>query len=137
MTANKPQDFERGVNAYVLSFMPIFHGLSCELKGSDVVKMVCEAQERYGRFAQFAFEYFALVTHRDPLKPYFSGIEYVSKDSTPFTQPADFLSFALAHRLKDPKSLKSQWCKPIFQSNDILGKTLTREEIRKVMGNTF
>ncbi|MFZ0520289.1 MAG: DUF3800 domain-containing protein [Candidatus Acidiferrales bacterium] len=137
MTTDKPDDFARGMNAYVLCLMPIFYGLGCELKGHEKIKLVCEAQERYARFAQFAFEYFAAVTHRDPLKPYFSGIEYVSKDSTARTQPADFLSFALAHKFKDPQSVKSRWCKPIFETNDILGKKVSREEIRKTMGNTL
>src|SRR5580700_6649364 len=134
---SKAANFESGMNAYVLCFMPILDTLRKTLKGYHKVKVVCENQERFARYVEFAFDYFASKSNRDPLCAYFSGVEFVPKDSTVLLQPADYLSFAIAHGFKDRHSRKSRWCQPIFEGNKMYGKTLSREEIRKAMGNTL
>jgi hypothetical protein len=68
-----------------------------------------------------------------PAKPYFESIEFVTKDATTLTQPADYLAFAIAKYLEDPNSKKCIWSRPIVHGQDIHGRLLTREQIRKVV----
>jgi hypothetical protein len=51
-------------------------------------------------------------------------------------EPADYLSFALAHFHKNPNSLKSRLCKPIIgEMGFVFGIHLERELIRKYLSN--
>ena len=60
---------------------------------------------------------------------------WVPKNSTPFTEPADYLAFALLQAYKDPTSKKSVWCRQILETDggQGFGLQLTREQARSIV----
>jgi hypothetical protein len=66
-------------------------------------------------------------------KPKIAKWGQVPKGSTPLTEPADFFSFSMLHRERDPDSLKSTWCLPLLESVEsvkTIGHTRTKEQAR-------
>lgn len=100
---------------------------------NESIKIVCEMQNQYREDAERMFRAVRIAAP-SPLKPYFSGIEFIPKDSSILTQPGDFLAYAITHRHRDPQSLKSQLCLPIFGPTDrVEGWTLPRETVREIL----
>jgi hypothetical protein len=136
LVRGKPGNLERGTNAYVLCFMPIFDSISKMFAASDKIRIVCEAQDRYAGYIHIAFDNFTRIIHRNLHRPYFDGISFIQKDESIFLQPADYLCFALANKLKDKHSVKAKWCAPILE-NKLYGRTLSRSEVRQAITRTL
>jgi hypothetical protein len=82
-----------------------------------------------------AIRMFRIVTKgmADPAKPYFSGVEFIQKDSSVFTQPADFLAFAARHGREDKKSAAATMCRPILGNRAALGYEISRPLARDIV----
>lgn len=124
------------LGGYVSSFFSIIEALNRLCPGHETVRIVCEIQKQYESFLRNMFWNFTRILAH-PTKPYFKSIDFVTKDETMLTQPADYLAFAIAKYLEDPKSKKTVWSRPIVHGQDIHGRLLTREQIRKVVRETL
>ena len=124
------------LGGYVSSFFSIIEALNRLCPGHETVRIVCEIQKQYESFLRNMFWSFTR-TLADAAKPYFESIEFVTKDATTLTQPADYLAFAIAKYLEDPNSKKCIWSRPIVHGQDIHGRLLKREQIRKVVGDAL
>ena len=121
------------VAGYVLALYPILIRLLESISSEERIKLVFEAQHRYEFSARKVFENFTHLNARDRI----AGIEFLPKEATALTQPADLLAFAELQRLRDPNSQKTEWCRPILGDKPILGEVLSRETIRNVLNKSL
>jgi hypothetical protein len=97
---------------YQIGVMVLIHAILKNTPTDETVKLVFEAQSTYERLANLMFN--ANKNQLTPTgKPRLSSIEYVSKDSSVLTQPADYLAYAMLQEIRNPTSKKAKWCKPI------------------------
>jgi hypothetical protein len=69
----------------------------------------------------------------DDGQPKLARWSFVPKDTTIFTQPADYFVYALRQLYQDRHSKKTQWCRPILKSGngEGLGAVMMRKQIRQ------
>jgi hypothetical protein len=117
---------------YLACLSTILIALNHAVPGHENIKVVCEIQR--GHEAE-AIRMFRIVTKgmADPAKPYFSGIEFIQKDSSVFTQPADFLAFAARRWREDKKSVAATMCRPILGNRAALGYEISRPLARDIV----
>ncbi len=124
------------IPGYSICLANIMYALNDKIPGHESIKIVCEIQNRYEENALQLFRSYRIILSH-PANPYFSGIEFIPKDSSVLTQPGDFLSFAIAHFFENPQSTKSTLCRPIFgPTGTTLGYTLNRNQIREAIHKT-
>jgi hypothetical protein len=122
------------LNGYTAALNVVFNELLNIFPAMAVIKIVCEQQEYYSDLANQLFR--AFNTGLSAKHPMFSGIEFIQKDSSVMTQPADYLAFAVAKYLDERGSKKDLWCRPIFGKsapNKIPGYTFSRVTARLAM----
>lgn len=131
----KDTPLEKRLPGYAVCLISVMQRLSKVIPAHESIKLICEIQTRYETVALQTFKEASLgLPLKNPDRPYFSGIEFISKSE--LTQPSVFLAYALAEAHENEKSGKARICRPIFgPTGQILGKTLTREEIRQVITN--
>ena len=125
----------KALHGYSVCFTSILDALNKIIPGHESIKIVCEVQKEHG---EQAYRMFRALTMRmaNPAKPYFAGMEFIPKDSSILTQPADFLAFAVTHWHEDKKSLSSKVCRSILGEDGTtyghkLGKTFVRSVITR------
>jgi hypothetical protein len=98
---------------YIVCLSRILIALNHTIPAHESINVVCEIQKYYETEVARMFR---VVTRgmADPGKPYFSGIEFVHKNCSVLTQPADLLAFAARHCYEDKKSGVSTLCRPIL-----------------------
>jgi hypothetical protein len=129
-------DFEKKLCGYLICLSVIFSALNKIFKGDVKIKIVCEKQKEYEPLAQALFSSFRQMVGKDPANPYFSGLEFIQKDDSILTQPADFLAFAMGKYLDERGGKKDLWCRPIFNGKDpktVPGHVYPKEQARKKM----
>jgi hypothetical protein len=118
---------------YLLSISHVFTLLMETLPPYERVKIVCEEQETYAANVKTVFDVFR--RNAEPLHARLASIEFVPKESTSLTEPADYLAFALGKALSEPESLRDLWCRPIhgigFQLQCTPGMWLPRHVARE------
>jgi hypothetical protein len=104
---------------------------------NERIKIVFEHNEHFApllpTMLRLYGEMFRFVTS-DGL-PCLTGVELATKDSTCLTQPADYLAYARLQQLRDPKSLRTQWCAPIIEPQPGIHVDVERDAIRKLMSS--
>jgi hypothetical protein len=117
---------------YLACLSTILIALNHAIPGHESIKVVCEIQRDHEKEA---VRMFRLVTRgmADPAKPYFSGIEFVQKDSSVFMQPADFLADAARRWREDKKSVAATICRPILGNRAALGYEISRPLARDIV----
>jgi len=117
---------------YLACLSTILIALNHAVPGHESIKVVCEIQRDHETEAVRTFR---VVTKgmADPAKPYFSGIEFIQKDSSVFTQPADFLAVAARSWREDRKSVASTVCRPILGNRAALGYEISRPLARDIV----
>ena len=103
---------ERLTKGYYFCLITIFDAIVKNTPKDESVKFVFEAQNEYEILSRRFFDdnKHHLTSAREPK---FNSIEFIPKDSSILTQPADYLAFSILQVFRDPKSLKSKWCEPI------------------------
>jgi hypothetical protein len=126
---------EKEFPGYSICLTAVMQRLSRHIPGYESIKIVCEIQEKYEEIACRTFRQVrAAKPISNPSRPYFSGIEFISKNSSVLTQPSDFLAYAIAEGHEDSESLKAKLCKPILgPTGTVIGLTLERDEIRRII----
>jgi hypothetical protein len=117
---------------YLACLSTILIALNHAVPRHESIKVVCEIQRDH---EAEAVRMFRVVTRgmADPAKPYFSGIEFIQKDSSVFTQPADFLAVAARRWHEDKKSVASTICRPILGNRAALGYEISRPLARDIV----
>jgi hypothetical protein len=134
IVANTPH--ERRLPGYGVCLAAIMSSLSRTVPGHESVKIVCEIQKDYEVRACRIFQQIRVTRpFSNPERPYFSGIEFIPKDSSVLTQPSDFLAYAIAEGYENRQSHKALLCEPIIGPQGVLGLPLQRENIRRIMSN--
>jgi hypothetical protein len=101
---------------YCLAVMVVIDSILKNIPKTETVKLVFEAQERYEIRARMLFDANKKAVTSSGVQK-LSGIEFIPKDSSVLTQPADFLAFAMLQGYRDQGSKKFQWCKPILNNS--------------------
>ena len=124
---------------YVLALYHMVPQILASLRGEERVKLVFEENEQYLPFLQLTHvvcNALAKVVDNRIFRtpsglPRLASTEFIAKDSSLLTQPADYLAFALLQLCRDPRSQKTRWCAPIIGDGWGIGKFASREELRK------
>jgi hypothetical protein len=135
LIANEPE-FEKKMCGYILCLSIVFSVLAKHLPGHAKLKIVCEQQSEYEPLARALFDSFSKMVGRNPKCAYFSDIGFIPKDSSPLTQPGDFLAFAKGKYLDERGSRKDLWSRPILGSagpDGIPGRVHSRENARRLV----
>ena len=106
------------------------------------LELVFEEQSEYAPYAELALRCFCILDK--PWKRTKDGRvklakwSFVPKGSTLMSDPADYFAYALRELWTDPTSKRTDWCKPILNSNNKegYGKILYRPRIRKIIRDT-
>lgn len=131
-------ELEQKVCGYMVCLAVIFSVFVTVLPEGTEVKVVCEEQNEYEPLARALFRSFAEQTGGDGRKNPLKGIEFIKKDSSPRTQPSDYLAFAIGKQLDEPGSRKDLWCRPIFDGKSldkINGSVQSKEKARKTVSD--
>jgi len=117
---------------YLACLSTILIALNHAVPGHESIKVVCEIHRDH---QTEAVRMFRVVTKgmADPAKPYFSSIEFIQKNSSVFTQPADFLAFAARRWCEDKKSVAATICRPILGNRAALGYEISRPLARDIV----
>jgi hypothetical protein len=102
----------------------------------ESIKIVCEDQKQYADVAMRIYRATTMQLNNEPENPYFSGIEFIPKNSSILTQPADCLAYAVTHWLENPKSQASAICRPILGDGRVAGYKITRQVARDLVRKT-
>jgi hypothetical protein len=127
--------YEHVFPGYAICLTAVMQRLSRLLPGYEKIRIVCEVQERYEEVARRTFgQVRAAPPISEPSRPYFDGIEFISKDLSVLTQPSDFLAYAIAEGHEDGESPKAKLCRPILgPTGKVTGLTLMRGDIRRMI----
>ena len=129
---------EKILPGYAICLAAVISRLGKIVPMQESIKIVCEINPLYEDAANTMFRQVTIALSR-PDRPYFSGIEFIPKNSSILTQPSDFLAFAIAHYHENRQSYKTLVCTPIFGPSGISaihGMTLPSKVIRGIVART-
>jgi hypothetical protein len=130
---------EKVLSGYIYCLWAMLFDTLRGLPQGERIEVVFEEQHRYQEFAHIALN--AYVDHPEPTDLLSDGTHklanwrWVPKDSTALLEPADYLAFALSKAWREPGSVRDQWCRPIFKTNDGVasGAVMRPEQIREAV----
>jgi hypothetical protein len=105
------------------------------LPPAERYEIILEQQDRYALQAQAAL----MTLDQNPNYRASDGRSklakwsFASSSSTMLFDQADYLCYALTHRLKDPQSRKARWCSSVLEGGETIGRIMTRDEIREAV----
>ena len=102
------------LKGYQICVLAITHMLIQEIPANETFKLVFENQEEYAN-AVVQIHKGSQDQTPDGRKKWVS-VEFVQKDDTVLTEPADYLVFALLHHAWDSQSKRARLCSPIIQN---------------------
>ncbi len=105
------QKLMKGYHVCVLGLVNL---LQQQIPAEDTFKVVLENQLEYAN-AVIQIHRGSTETTSDGRKRW-ASVEFVEKDDTVLTEPADFLAYALLQQARDPHSKRTQLCSSILQN---------------------
>lgn len=132
---------EKLTKGYLFCLITVVDSILKCIPKDERIKLLLEQQNEYANQAQAIFE-----NNKDRVTsdgyPIISGIEYIPKESSSLTQPADYLAYAILQDRRDPSSTRAQICRPITQLKQpafgMIHETEdSRAKIRNVIKNTL
>lgn len=99
------------------------------------IKLVFEHNDQFAEFVPLFLDVMSKLTGfktSDGL-PCLSGVEFVPKDGSSLTQPADYLTYATLQSIRNPDSVRAQWSSPILRNVPSIVPQLSRDEIRTLL----
>ncbi len=124
------------VKGYYLSVIGIIDAILKNVPKDETVKFVFEQQEEYELSTRIILNARNDMTSTGARRV--SGVEYIPKDDSILTQPADYLAFALLQGFRDQTSKKYKWCEPILKNKQkAFGIVQDRERLRKTIKATI
>jgi len=116
------------VQGYHAALFPIIVEVLKAVPTGEHIRWIFEEQQEYEQQARNVFRKFPTKE-----KSHSADVSFVSKDATIRTQPADFLAYAMLQKLRDPNSIRAQWCEPIFSVSSYIGMIVGRGLVRKIV----
>jgi hypothetical protein len=104
---------------------------------NERVKVVFEANEHFASIVPLILKLYGEVfsfSLEDGM-PCLTGVEFISKDSSCLTQPADYLTYARLQELRDLTSLRARLCAPILSGSPGLRADIGRNAVRQLMSS--
>ncbi|MGA7907837.1 MAG: DUF3800 domain-containing protein [Candidatus Sulfotelmatobacter sp.] len=127
---------EKLTKGYYLAVIGIIEAILKNTPKAETIKLVFEQQEEYEASTRIICSASQELTPSRERR--LSGIEFIPKDSSVLTQPADYLAFALLQGFRDQKSKKYKWCEPILRNTkSAFGMVPERDNLRKVIKSTI
>lgn len=110
------------------------------LPSGERLEVVFEDQPRYSEIATMALRELAAISDMPEVclpngTNKLAKWSFVPKGSTPLLELADYFAYAELQVHRDKKSVRSQWCHRILETNrgDCLGAELTRQRAREII----
>lgn len=103
------------MKGYFVTLLGAIHLIAHGIPAEETFKLVLEAQSEYSHGAHQTF-----LGTKDMLTP--SGkrklvsVQFIDKDQTCLTEPADFLAYAILQQSRDPHSERTRLCAPILKN---------------------
>jgi len=128
------------LKGYIVCIYPLVINVLRAIPRNERLEIVFEQQHEYQPYTEFALA--AIVSLRDRQPDWFltddgqaklAKWSFVPKDSTIFTEPADYFVYALRQLYQNRKSKKTEWCRPILNSahGEGFGAIMSRKQIRQ------
>lgn len=122
---------------YIWCLWPLVLTLLKYIPADERVELFFGPQDRYRDLALKLLDFIVTETKGDSRFCTSSGLSKLAKysfvpagENRIVFHPADYFAFALAHYHLDKTSEKAQWCMPLLESTEWVGKILKRDEIR-------
>jgi hypothetical protein len=119
-------------NSYAICLQGLLPFLHKQLDPTCSIKLVFESNRLMDAHAEVVFERHQDLRTTDG-RFRFPSREVFVKDACPLLETADYLSFALSHRLTDPTSKKAKWSAPILDSCKPRKFEFSRTGIRNIV----
>jgi hypothetical protein len=126
------------LNGYMICCFEMVINTLRGIPKNEGLKIVFERQDRYWWMTDIALRVISSFNdYPDILLPdgtsKLANWASVPKGSTPLTEPADYFAFALLQLWRDKESVKTQWCRPILDTNNGVGwgAIMNRETVRR------
>jgi len=130
------------LKGYIVCIYPLVINVLRAIPRNERLEIVFEEQQEYQPYTELALS--AIVSLRDQRPDWFltddrqlklAKWSFVPKDSTIFTQSADYFVYALRQLYQHRHSKKTEWCRPILKSGngEGFGAVMTRKQIRQSM----
>jgi hypothetical protein len=131
---------EKLMNGYICCCFAMVINALRGIPANERLEIIFERQDRYWWMTDIAmsviasFRYYPDILLPDGT-PKLASWRSVPKESTPLTQPADYLAHALLQSWRDQTSVKAKWCKPILDAHggEGFGAIMRRKTIRQVI----
>jgi Protein of unknown function (DUF3800) len=128
---------EKMTKGYYFCLITLLDALVKNTPNNQAVKLILEEQNEYKTRASYLFQankHHLTITG----EPKFSSIEFIPKNSSVLTQPADYLAFAKLQQHRDPQSRKSRLCAPIMHNTQpAFGMIHDGKGLREVLKRTL
>jgi hypothetical protein len=131
---------EQLMAGYISALYPLVIQTLRWIPSHERVEFIFEAQDRYEQRANLVLSDIAnnqrgseFLTSDGISK--LANWRFVPKDSTIFTQPADYFAYAVTQIYRDKKSEKSRLCMPICPDGDkstAIGSVMSRKQVRDI-----
>jgi len=126
---------QKVMKGYLICILGIVNVLMQELRPDETFRLVLENQLEYAN-GVIQTHLGSLDTTPDGRKRW-ASVEFVHKDDTVLTEPADFLAYALMQQVRDPHSARAKLCSPILQNTRPAWGRDHRDERNKESLRTF
>lgn len=128
------------LKGYIVCIYPLVINVLRAIPRNERLEIVFEKQDEYQPYTEFALA--GIVSLKDEHPDWFltedgqaklAKWSFVPKNSTAFTEPADYFVYALRQLYQDAGSKKTEWCRPILNSGngEGFGAVMTRNQIRQ------
>jgi hypothetical protein len=123
-------------SGYSMAIIPLILAIQSVIPENESYEVIFEEQTALGFYRDKLLQMISLIMDRDPqIKSGAKRKQLVSwrtmtKGQTHLFEPADYLSYHLAHHAAAPESVRAQWTRPILGSGKVHIKHLTREFTR-------
>lgn len=130
-------EHSRLLSGYILCCTAIVIQVLLGLPKGERFEIVFEQQDRYRQLAEIAMQ--SIADSRDLRgedgKRKLADWRSVPKNTTPLTEPADYLAHALLQLWRDPNSRKTAWCRPILDQHNFqgVGAIMKRDRVREII----
>jgi hypothetical protein len=123
-------------HGYCMAIIPLILAIQSAIPKDKTYELIFEEQTALGFYRDKLLQMISLIMNRDPeiksgakMKQLMSW-RTMTKGQTRLFEPADYLSYHLAHASAEPDSIRTAWTRPILGSGKVHIKHLTREFTR-------
>lgn len=119
-----------------MAIIPLILAIQSAIPEDERYEIIFEEQIALGFYRDKLLQMISLIMDRDPeiksgaKKKQLVSWRTMTKGQTCLFEPADYLSYHLAHNATSPESVRAVWTRPVLGSGKVHIKHLTREFTR-------